>query len=529
MHATRLHPFSTVTIQENGDVTYNHGGAPLQTTPDTMRHAFPSHHTMTVTPSDFALGDPSGYVDDSWSYAQTDGERISHSMGNAGFFRTVQPEGTDSSGSPNPNRLCNDESTMKCVNDVDYTPAPTNSTSSTVFPDHTDASRSWTGIEPLYCPSPLPGALRRGEVQSTFLTSSYNETQSVSIGSLKPPDKYLVDGIYSSASQRQSITDLRPSWDGELHPTPYGGRNDCSEPSGESSAGPIVTPQGLASPPNKSPLGSSAKPSPSSFPPHCPWGGIFLSDGRKYSCMYALNGQSESQILEHWAREHVANEIFAFRARVITEWDQACFLNTPQKLWTALSHLGICPNKPCVGEIYKATRRIVRGSYGYPTGSDIATSKIHFIFNRQTLTILISLSLSLGRYIYLSDGNKYRCMYTLDSQSDTQILEHWAREHVANEIFAFRARVITEWDQACFLNTPQKLWNAISNLGICPNEPCVGEVFKAIGDREEMIHRHLLNHPECGAVFIVSNAAFTVPPQRAYMDMAVQLGYGDPR
>ncbi|KAF8521750.1 hypothetical protein BU17DRAFT_87646 [Hysterangium stoloniferum] len=401
MQATRLHPFSTVTIQENGDATYNHGGAPLQTTPDTTRHAFPSHHTMTVTPSDFALGDPSGFVDDSWSYAQTDSERISHSMGNAGFFSTVQPEGTDSSGSPNPNRLCNDESTMKCVNDVDYTPAPTNSTSSTVFPDHTDDSRSWTGIEPLYCPSPLPGALRRGEVQSTFLTSGDSETQRSSIGSLKPPDKYLVDGIYSSAGQRQSTSDLRPSWDGELHPTPYGGRNDCSEPSGESSAGPIVTPQGLASPPNKSPLGSSAKPSPSSFPPHCPWGSIFLSDGRKYSCMYALNGQSESQILEHWAREHVANEIFAFRARVITEWDQACFLNTPQKLWTALSHLGICPNKPCVGEIYKAT-----------------------------------------------------------------------------------------------------------------------------DDREEMIYSHLLKHPECEPAFTV---AFTVPPNSGYMDMAAELGYDDPR
>ncbi|KAF8521746.1 hypothetical protein BU17DRAFT_64736 [Hysterangium stoloniferum] len=406
MHATQLHPFSTVTIQENGDATYDHRGAPLQTTPDTTRHALPSYHTMTVTPSDSALGDPSGYVDDSWSYAQTDGERISHSMGNAGFFSTVQPEGTDSSGSPNPNRLCNDESTMKCVNNVDYTPAPTNSTR--IFVKMNRTVQRFSPTTPMI-PDRGQGSnlctvhrlsLERCDAEKSKVHCD-SETQSSSIGSLKPPDKYLVDGIYSSAGQTQSNTDLRPSWDGELHPTPYGGRNDCSEPSGESSAGPIVTPQGLASPPIKSPLGSSAKPSPSSFPPHCPWGGIFLSDGRKYSCMYALNGQSESQILEHWAREHVANEIFAFRARVITEWDQACFLNTPQKLWTALSHLGICPNQPCVGEIYKAT-----------------------------------------------------------------------------------------------------------------------------DDREEMIYSHLLKHPECEPAFTV---AFTVPPNRGYMDMAAELGYDDPR
>ncbi|KAF8507526.1 hypothetical protein BU17DRAFT_71149 [Hysterangium stoloniferum] len=437
MHPTPLHPFSTFTIQGNGDATCNANGVPLQTTTDTTRYAFPSHHTMTVTPSNSAMRDPSGYVDDTWSCAQTDGERISHSMTNGGFFGTVQPEGTNREqsstwnetipvsdysslvdalqpkcqsraiirGSPNPNRLCYNESMMNSLNDVYYPPALANNTSSTVYPDHAgethifvgDYSRTSTCIHPSHCASPPPGALRCVEVQTTFLASGNYEKQSASIGSFNPPDKSLVDGIYSSAGQNKANLDLRPSWEGELHPTPYGGRNDRSEPNGESSAGPMVTPQGLTSPPPKCPSYSTAKPSPSAFPPHCPWGGI-----------------------------------------------------------------------------------------------------------------------------YLSDGNKYRCMYTLDSQSDTQILEHWAREHVANEIFAFRTGVITEWDQACFLNTPQKLWNAISDLGICPNEPCVGEVFKATGDREEMIHSHLLKHPEC-------EPAFTVPPNRGYMDMAAQLGYDDPR
>ncbi|KAF8526622.1 hypothetical protein BU17DRAFT_62111 [Hysterangium stoloniferum] len=197
---------------------------------------------------------------------------------------------------------------------------------------------------------------------------------------------YRRHGIYPSAGQHIS-SDLTPSWERELQPTPYGGRNGHSQPSGELSA--------------DTPQSSASRPSP--LPSHCPWGGIYLSDGRKYPCPFNVNRKGETKVLEHWAREHVANEIFALHVGLITEWHQAHFVDCLAKLWTA----------------------------------------------------------------------------TLD-------------------------------------------------LGICPNVNCLGKSYKAVGDRREMVQRHLLNHPEYEASFTEFEAAFRAPPKTGYADMVEELGYGNP-
>ncbi|KAF8526322.1 hypothetical protein BU17DRAFT_83157 [Hysterangium stoloniferum] len=373
MHPSEPHPYSTFPLQGHSDATYNHGGAPLQRATHTAQHALPSHHAVTVHLDHSPLRDSSEFIGDAWSYPQTDAETISteyeiiHISSDSSMAQALQPISRlpaidyDSS---NPSRL--HESKMDRANDASHTPArmPTNSTSSMVFPDHAGG---------MY----------------------------ISVGDTSiSPDNCLAGGIYPSAGQHISNRDLTPLWERELQPTPYDGRNDHTQPSGELSAGPNLT-----SPPTpqSSASGPSPSPSPSPLPSHCPWGGIYLSDGRKYPCLFKVNRKGETKVLEHWAREHVANEIFALHVGLITEWHQAHFVDCLAKLWTA----------------------------------------------------------------------------TLD-------------------------------------------------LGICPNVNCLGRSYKAVGDRREMVQRHLLNHPECEAFFTEFEAAFRAPPKTGYADMVEELGYGNP-
>ncbi|KAF8513252.1 hypothetical protein BU17DRAFT_68866 [Hysterangium stoloniferum] len=130
--------------------------------------------------------------------------------------------------------------------------------------------------------------------------------------------------------------------------------------------------------------------------------------------------------------------------------------------------------------------------------------------------------------IYLSDGRKYPCPFNVNRKGETKVLEHWAREHVANEIFALHVGLITEWHQAHFVDCLAKLWTATLDLGICPDVNCLGKSYKAVGDRREMVQRHLLNYPECEASFTEFEAAFRAPPKTGYTDMVEELGYGNP-
>ncbi|KAF8526287.1 hypothetical protein BU17DRAFT_83112 [Hysterangium stoloniferum] len=355
MHPNEPHPYSTFPLQGHSDATYNHGGPPLQRATHTAQHALPSHHAVTVH-LDHSR-DTSELIGDAWSYPQTDAEMISteyeiiHISSDSSMAQALQPPISrlpaidyDSS---NPSRL--HESKMDRANDASHTPArtPTNSTSSMVFPDHAGG---------MYI-----------SVGDTYIS----------------PDNCLAGGIYPSAGQHHTSQNLTPSWERELQPTPYDGRNDHSQPSGELSAGPMVALQNPPTP-QSSASGPSPSPSPSPLPSHCP-------------------GAGETKVLEHWAREHVANEIFALHVGLITEWHQAHFVDCLAKLWTA----------------------------------------------------------------------------TLD-------------------------------------------------LGICPNVNCLGRSYKAVGDRREMVQRHLLNHPECEAFFTEFEAAFRAPPKTGYADMVEELGYGNP-
>ncbi|KAF8526266.1 hypothetical protein BU17DRAFT_83080 [Hysterangium stoloniferum] len=345
MHPTE-HPYSTFPLQGHSDPTHNHGGAPLQRAMHTAQHALPSHHTVTVYPDDSPFRDTSGFIGDAWSYPQTDAETISTE------YETIP--------------MSSYSSIAHALQPISQPPAI----------DYDSSNPSIT------------------QLNSYSLNPGYYETQSNSTGLLKAPDKCLVSGIYPSAGQTRPNKDLTPSWERDLQSTPYDGRNDRGQPSRELSVGPMVTAQNLTSQP--------PSPSPSPLPSRCPWGGIYLSDGRKYPCPFNVNGKGEIKVLEHWARVHVANEIFALRVGLI-EWHQAHFVDCVKKLCTA----------------------------------------------------------------------------TLD-------------------------------------------------LGICPNRNCLGESYKAVGDRREMVQRHLLNHPECEASFTGFEAAFRAPPERGYADMVEELGYCSP-
>ncbi|KAF8505166.1 hypothetical protein BU17DRAFT_101178 [Hysterangium stoloniferum] len=204
--------------------------------------------------------------------------------------------------------------------------------------------------------------------------SSPDETQTdASLGSSEVSANTLVDGVFdTSAGQHNLPKNLGPSLEEELRPFGDSWRKYC-QPGGRPSTEHLSTsqcpislqPQPQATQALSSVLPSSAPPissrSLSCFSPTrrkgaasgpllpCHWGILYGKNGEEYRCSLSESMVRNGKVLQHWAWQHVANEVFAIRRKII-EMKDAKIVNTQGKLETAILHLGLCPNPECDAE-----------------------------------------------------------------------------------------------------------------------------------------------------------------------------------
>jgi hypothetical protein len=78
-------------------------------------------------------------------------------------------------------------------------------------------------------------------------------------------------------------------------------------------------------------------------------------------------------------------------------------------------------------------------------------------------------------------------------------LQHWARTHVANEVFAVRHGLL-EMTDAKWVRSQDALDLATFHLGLCPNPDCSPPPVIRLA-RENQISRHTSEHPDCATWF----------------------------
>ena len=128
--------------------------------------------------------------------------------------------------------------------------------------------------------------------------------------------------------------------------------------------------------------------------------------------------------------------------------------------------------------------------------------------------------------LFNCDGHWFQCSYSKATVSNGKRRQHWARQHVANEVFSIR-RGFLNMGNARFITTEDKLKAAIRHLGICPNRTCCdGSQYRIWDNRSGERRRHLASHPHCA-----SHWGETSPRTKGddnYGDLAEILGYVRP-
>ncbi|KAF8520723.1 hypothetical protein BU17DRAFT_88589 [Hysterangium stoloniferum] len=208
-----------------------------------------------------------------------------------------------------------------------------------------------------------------------------HETQNdASSGSWKVSANDLVDGVFNtSAGQHNNFQDLGPSLEEEMRLTGDSERINICEPGGRASAEHLLIlqcPSSLYEQPQPQQKPQPSQPTQPSFPVPssspspissesllsssptrrrgaapgpllpCPWGMLYGMNGEEYRCSFSESTVNNGRVLEHWARHHVANEVFAIRRKII-KMTHANIVKTQWRLETALLHLGLCPNPEC--------------------------------------------------------------------------------------------------------------------------------------------------------------------------------------
>ncbi|KAF8505170.1 hypothetical protein BU17DRAFT_71495 [Hysterangium stoloniferum] len=208
-----------------------------------------------------------------------------------------------------------------------------------------------------------------------------HETQNdASSGSWEVSANVLVDGVFNtSAGQHNNFQDLGPSLEEEMRLTGDSERINICEPGGRASAEHLLIlqcPSSLYEQPQPQQKPQPSQPTQPSFPVPssspspissesllsssptrrrgaapgpllpCPWGMLYGMNGEEYRCSFSESTVNNGRVLEHWARHHVANEVFAIRRKII-KMTHANIVKTQWRLETALLHLGLCPNPEC--------------------------------------------------------------------------------------------------------------------------------------------------------------------------------------
>ncbi|KAF8505169.1 hypothetical protein BU17DRAFT_101183 [Hysterangium stoloniferum] len=190
----------------------------------------------------------------------------------------------------------------------------------------------------------------------------------------------LVDGVFNTSAGQQNIfEDLGPSLEEEMRLTGDSERINICEPGGRASAehlSILQCPSSFYQPPPPQQKAQPSQPTQPLFPVPsyslppissesllsssptrkrgaapgpllpCPWGMLYKTNGEEYRCSLSESMVDRYKVLQHWARQHVANEVFAIRRKII-EMKDASIVNTQWKLETAVLHLGLCPNPEC--------------------------------------------------------------------------------------------------------------------------------------------------------------------------------------
>ncbi|KAF8505167.1 hypothetical protein BU17DRAFT_101181 [Hysterangium stoloniferum] len=166
----------------------------------------------------------------------------------------------------------------------------------------------------------------------------------------------LVDGVFNTSAGQQNFSeDLGPSLEEEMRLTGDSERINICEPGGRASAEHLSILQcpvpSYSPPPISSESLSSSSPTrrrgaaPGPLLP-CPWGMLYATNGKESRCSLSESMVDRYRVLQHWARQHVANEVFTIRRKII-EMKDASIVNTQWKLETAVLHLGLCLNPEC--------------------------------------------------------------------------------------------------------------------------------------------------------------------------------------